>query len=188
MNDAMTIARPYAKAAFAVAKQADDVSLWLTQLGQLAEVVSVLVQDKHINDPHLSGDHMFALCMACLPEADEAFQAFLHLLISKRRLPVVPMILKWFESAHMEDQGLCEVIAESAHPLEADYIERLSRQLKQRIKREVRCTNTVNPKLLGGVRLRVGDHVMDATLRGRLDQLRQQLMDVAIPNSEKERG
>lgn len=188
MNDAMTIARPYAKAAFAVAKAADGVSDWLAQLGTLRDVVKALVQDKHINDPHLSGDHMFALCMACLPKADAAFQAFLRLLIAKRRLPVVPMILKWFEAAYMQDQGLCEVIAESAQPLDATYVDRLSKQLEQRIKREVRCVNTVNPKLLGGVRLRVGDHVMDATLRGRLDQLRQQLMDVAIPHSEKERG
>jgi len=176
MADLATIARPYAEALFSIAKPA-DLQPWLAQLHELAQVsenrdIAVLA-----NNPKLSSSDLGDVVAAAVktPLAQPVLN-FLKLLSKNHRLQTLPYIAKQFEEMKNRQESAAEIVITSAFPLEGEELKNLLDSLKKRFGgKELRPKVTVDPELIGGVSVRVGDEVLDGSIRARLSQLQNSL-------------
>jgi F-type H+-transporting ATPase subunit delta len=176
MAELSTVARPYAEALYeaAVAKGAADA--WLPPLETLAQAVAQPQIASLATDPRLSDEQKFDLISAVArsalaPELD----AFLKLAIENGRLPILPAVAAQFRRLKNDAEGTADCLIESAFELSeaqvSDLVKRLGRKFPHRLKPELR----IEPQLIGGVRVTVGDRVLDGSVRARLDAMRAQL-------------
>ncbi|MCF7982890.1 MAG: F0F1 ATP synthase subunit delta [Thiohalocapsa sp.] len=175
-GDSTTIARPYAEAAFDVAKQRGALDAWSETLATLAAIVEdpqIAVQVGNLNVPT---DAMRDLLFGIVGEGLSAeLQNLVRLLAANRRLSVLPDISRLFDQMKTADQGLRHVHVQSAYAFsEADQAE-LVRALKARFGSNVELTVEQRPELLGGIRIRADDVVIDGTVRAKLEQLSNEL-------------
>jgi len=175
-QEKITIARPYAEAVLGRAQETDTLDLWSDMLGLL----STLVQSPEISDliasPKLSRDELEA---ALLDIGDTHLSAegqnLLRMLVHNRRLPILPDIATLYEQRKRECQGALQVHVRSAYPLDAGQEKGLADALKERLRRDIEISSEQDPDLIGGVLIRVGDLVIDGSVRGHLHRLANQL-------------
>lgn len=170
--DAITIARPYAEAAFQRAAETDKLDLWSDMLGLLAAVardpgLSGLIASPKFDRTQM-GELMVEIGGGRL--SDEG-QNLVRLLASNGRLAVLPEIAECFEALKAEHQGTIDVRVTAAFPLQPAQIQSLKGALKQKFGREIRITSEQDPDLIGGIRLRAGDMVIDGSVAGQLGRL-----------------
>ena len=176
MADLATIARPYAEALFSSVKPTDFSSA-LVQLSELAQLslmpdVAVLA-----NNPKISADELSKLMNGMVKtKLDDKVNAFLRLVNQNHRLAAMPEIAAQFEVLKNQSEGAAEVIITSAFPLEGDALSSLLTSLKKRFGgKELRPTIEVDPSLIGGVRVQVGDEVIDSSVKARLATMQASL-------------
>jgi F-type H+-transporting ATPase subunit delta len=173
-----TIARPYAKAAFAVAREHNALATWSRTLQIAAALVSDERVDALITSPNVSEDQLVDLFSNLAgPEAGEndPVRNFVRLLAKNRRLGLLPDIATQFEILRSETENTATVEVTSAVALTADQQARLAAALKTRLKRDIVMTTSVDPELIGGAVIRSGDLVIDGSLKGRLARMRTEL-------------
>jgi len=107
--------------------------------------------------------------------ADEVFLNFLELLIEKHRMPVIHRIRREYDELWREENKLLEVQVTSAVELDEEVVSSLGERVGEATGRKVDLTANVEPDILGGIVLRVGNSVLDASIRNRLEQLRKQV-------------
>jgi len=175
-GDATTIARPYAEAAFARAVETDKLDLWSDILDLLAAATKDPALSGLIASPKLDKAQMTELMLDIggARLSDEG-QNLVRLLVSNRRLSVLPEIASLFEVRKAEHQGLLEVEVKSAFALQPAQEQQLAEALKKKLGREIKITSEEDPELIGGFRLRAGDMVIDASVSGQLSQLANDL-------------
>jgi F-type H+-transporting ATPase subunit delta len=177
MTELATTARPYARAAFAIAGAASQLVEWGTFLGRAA----ALVQDPQvlplIGNPRVPlselVDFLLQIATDGKPGAEQATQQrnFLHLLADNRRLKLLPEIAAQFEALRAEAEHVADVEVTSAKQLSADQASSLQAVLERRLGRAVRLHAQVDSSLVGGAIVRYGDFVVDGSLRGRIERL-----------------
>ena len=176
MAELSTVARPYAEALYAAATAKRAADSWLPLLDTLAQTVSQPQIASLAADPRLSNQQIFDLISAVArsalaPELD----AFLKLAIENGRLPTLPEVAAQFRRLKNDADGTADCLIESAFELSQaqvdDLVKRLARKFPNRLKPEVR----LEPQLIGGVRITVGDRVLDGSVQARLDAMRIQL-------------
>jgi F-type H+-transporting ATPase subunit delta len=183
MTDVITSARPYARAAFAVASKHQLLDQWQALLASLSLCVQDVQMVQLMHHPRVAQQQLLDVCLACAPaQKDEQWPHFVELLVANKRLALVPFVAKLFDRAKVDVAGELPVVIESARPLQDAYLERLLACLQKRFGCVLRPEIRQNPQLIGGVVVRAGSRVIDASLRGRLQALRQQLIGAAIPN------
>jgi F-type H+-transporting ATPase subunit delta len=111
--------------------------------------------------------------------ADERFLNFLELLAERHRLPVLPRIRREFNSLWREEKQLLPVNVTSAVELDDKLVKGIGDRIQEQTGQEVELTSEVDPEVLGGLVVRVGNLVMDATVRNRLEQIRKQVTKAA---------
>jgi len=169
MAENLTIARPYAEAAFSSADAGGKLQEWSQALHRLAMIVSDPDMHNAIGDPKVGPDQLYGLVGAGTGEALSAdAQSFVRVLIENDRLSVLPEIATLFESLKNEREGVIEAQIESAFPVDDAALAQLVADLEQRFKRKVLPQVTVDRALIGGALITVGDEVIDGTVRGRL--------------------
>jgi F-type H+-transporting ATPase subunit delta len=171
-----TIARPYAKAAFEAARDANALGGWSRGLALVAEIVADprvadLVKNPEIETTQVA-DFVLGVAGATL---DPEMQNFVRVLAANRRLLLLPEILAHYEARRAEVENTVDVEVISAIELDAAQIEKLAAALRTRLKRHVKMQNTVDRSLLGGAVIRAGDLVIDGSLKGRLERLSTEL-------------
>jgi F-type H+-transporting ATPase subunit delta len=172
MAEKATIARPYAKAAFASARQHNVLDRWSAVLATASSVV----QDERVAplllNPRVTPDQLSGLVGDISGESlDEQGRNFIATLAGNRRLGLLPEIAAMFEALRAEAENTADVYVVSAVQLNAAQKQRLSAALKKRLKREVRLHCAVDESLIGGAVVRAGDFVIDGSLKARLDRL-----------------
>jgi F-type H+-transporting ATPase subunit delta len=176
MADLATIARPYAEALFASVKPAELGSslAQLTELAQLSAMPDVAVL---ANNPKISADELSNLLSGMVKtKLDDRVSAFLRLVNQNHRLAAMPEIATQFELLKNQSEGAAEVLITSAFPLEGDTLSGLLASLKKRFGgKELRPTIEVDPSLIGGVRVQVGDEVLDSTVKAQLATMQASL-------------
>lgn len=177
MSEAMTIARPYARAAFAQAREEGQLAEWSEVLGLLRQMVSEPQLRALIGDPRFDRARLTRLLLESLPECSRSLENFLHLLVQAGRLPVLAAVCEIFESLYAQAEGLVRVQVQSAFPLTQAQHVSLAQALTRRFGGRVQLREEVDAGLIGGVVLRRGDTVIDASLRGRLQRLRTLLAE-----------
>lgn len=181
MAEKSTIARPYAKALFSLAKQQNK----LADRSALLEVAAAIVSDERVSKlltsprvlPAQLADFVGEIAGAALNgrALDEQERNFLSTLAANRRLNLLPQIADVFARLRAESENTVDVTVTSATALDSAQQQRYATALKQRLKRDIRLHYAIDPSLLGGAVLKADDLVIDGSLRGRLERLRTQV-------------
>lgn len=173
MSQALTLARPYARAAFAHAREDGRAAQWSQALGLTARIAADPQVHELLGHPQLAAGQAVALLA---PEgADEAFVRFLSLLAENRRLDLLPEIAGLFERLRAEADHVVRARITSAGPLQPAELDSLKAALRRRFGCEVEVDTAVDPSLIGGAVIDTGDVVIDGSLRGKLDRLQSAL-------------
>lgn len=172
MAELITVARPYAEAVFRLAREQSKLGAWSAFLAELASLsrhpdVAAMIADPQVADSQ---------AMALLPEflgrtLNVEEHNFLILVLQNERFAALPQVADLYESLKAAAENQYDVEVESAFPLSGDQLADLTAHLSQHLLRQITANVTVNPDLIGGVKVTVGDLVIDASLRGKLSAL-----------------
>ena len=173
MSQALTLARPYARAAFGVAREEGRADAWSQALGFSAQVASDPRVAGLLLNPQLGREQAVALLA---PQgAQESFTRFLGLLAEAGRLPLLAEVAGLFEQLRAEEQRVVRATVTSATALSADDLDKLKGALKRRFGRDVELETAVDAGLIGGAVIDAGDVVIDGSLKGKLARLQTAL-------------
>lgn len=171
MAESVTIARPYAEAIFRMAKETGALGAWSNRLQRLA----VIAQDPEMADivgnPRISADQVAQLAIALAEDNDPVLGNFIRVLAENKRLPLLPEISQLFEAAKSAEEGVREAVVQSAFPLDDAALAALMPHLEAHFKAKLAPTVVIDSDLIGGVRVAVGDQVLDASVRGKLEAM-----------------
>ena len=168
MAENVTLARPYAGAIFALADAGGELGSWSQTLAVMAVVAATPELRAATGNPNLSTDQVYGLFAgACGDLATEA-QNLTRVLIENGRLATLPEIHDIYEELKNEREGVVEAVITSAYPLDSGQLSVLVAELEKRFKRKVNPQVNVDAGLIGGVRMQVGDEVIDGSVRGKL--------------------
>lgn len=175
-GDSTTIARPYAEAAFEVAQAGKALDAWSDALTTLAAVVSDPQVAAQIGNPNLSRARLLDLIVAAAGAGLSAeVQNLVRLLAENERLAVLPDLARLFEARKTAAQGIRHIQIRSAFDLSSAERSKLQSTLKSHFGAEVELTVEKDSSLIGGVEIRADDVVIDSSVRGRLQQLANEL-------------
>ncbi|OGI37389.1 MAG: ATP synthase F1 subunit delta [Candidatus Muproteobacteria bacterium RBG_16_64_10] len=172
MAEAKTIARPYAEAAFALAREQKSLAAWSDMLALVAAVAGDGQVLRLATDPRVSHDQLLSLFLAvCGDRLNREGQNLARTLVENRRLAVLPEIVEVFEELKNVAEAHIEATVQSAFPMSPEQVRALEQGLARKLARTVTVKVMVDPALIGGTLVRAGDLVIDASVRGRLEQL-----------------
>ena len=176
MADKTTIARPYAKAAFAEGQAEGQLDAWSEALRTGAAVVADERVRQLLGDPRVTPQQLAAVVSDLAADGLSAHgRNFIATLAENGRLDCLPEISALFDGLKDEAEGVADVTVTSAAPLSAQQSDAISQALARRLKRQVRLHTEIDPALLGGAVLRSGDLVIDGSVRGRLERIARDL-------------
>jgi F-type H+-transporting ATPase subunit delta len=169
MAENVTLARPYAEAAFQLAAGSNALSAWSTALNRLAAVTANPEMEDCIGNPLLAPEQLTRLCLDVAGDALSAQQQdFVRVLVDNDRLTVLPEIAELFEDLKAGHEGVKHAEISSAFALDDAALKNLVADLERRFGCKIDATVSLDPELIGGVRIAVGDEVIDASVRGKL--------------------
>ena len=174
------IAEVYARALFEAAKDDGVLDRAREELGQFAEALD---EDRNLQvflfSPYFSSEEKKDGIRRIVSDADERVLNFLELLAERHRMPAVFRIRRIFEDLWADENKLLPVVVTSATELDAGLVEDIGKRIEEQTGRRVELASKVDPDVLGGLMVRVGNMVLDATVRNRLEQLRKQVAKAA---------
>jgi len=174
------IATVYARSLFEVALERDALDVVREQLGQLADAL----QDNRdlqvfFFSPYFSSEEKKDALGKAVTGADEAISNFLELLVEKHRMPAIFRIRREYDRLWERENRLLPVTITSAIELDSSTVDGIGKAIGDQTGRTVELTANVDPDVLGGIVLRVGNSILDASIRNRLEQLRRQVAKAA---------
>lgn len=171
MAELATIARPYAEALFQAA-QADlnGTAAWLDALAAVAANPQLL---EFAGNPKVSDEQvMEVITSSASVKLPDAGRNFLRLLVENGRLAALPEIAQQFRQLKNARSGASDAVVYSAYPIDATQLGDLAATLEKRFGRKLNLTVQEDPSLIGGVRVVVGDEVLDTSVKARLEQMK----------------
>ncbi len=170
------IAEVYARSLFEVAEESDELDVVHEQLGQFADALSANRQlAVFFFSPYFSTEEKKDGLARAVQDADPIVMNFLQALIERHRMPAIFRIRARFGELWDDAKRLLPVQVTSAVELDPATVQNIGRRIGEQTDREVELTSTVDPDILGGIILRVGNFILDASIRNRLNQLRKQV-------------
>ena len=176
MAEPATLARPYAEALFQVASRGD-----LQQASREVEALAAVATDPQLrlyaDAPKVSAAQVFDLMVSVVNQPlSDASRNLLRTVIDNGRLAVLPEIAAQFHGLVNARSGISDALVYSAFELDAAQLADLTAGLEKRFGRKLSATVHLEPELIGGVRVVVGDEVLDTSVKARLEQMRAALM------------
>jgi F-type H+-transporting ATPase subunit delta len=176
MAELSTIARPYAEALFNAAQAGGSLETWLVATDELAMLARHPQVAEVVSDPKLGDRQVFDLLTGLMKSQLPAEgKNFLQMLIDNDRLVALPEIARQFRVLKNQSEGVADCLIESAFPMNdaqvSELLSALAKKFALKLKPEVR----VDASLIGGVRVTVGDHVLDTSVKTRLAQMQAAL-------------
>ena len=175
MAENLTLARPYAEAAYQLAKNANTLAAWSGSLARLAAVTSRPEMVESIGNPRMTSDQLTTLCLDTLSDGAKTGgvlsaeqKSFVRVLVENQRLSVVSEISGLFDLLKHKHEGIKDAEITSAFALDEATLRTLVADIERRFGCQVQATVKVDATLIGGVRIAVGDEVIDASVRGKL--------------------
>ena len=170
------VAEVYARALFEVAKDQDVLDEVHDQLGEFAEALnSNRDLTRFFFSPYFSSQEKKEALGRAVTEAEPRFMSFLEALIERHRMPVLFRIRQQFERLWEEERALLPVVLTSAAPLDENTVRQIGDRVREQTGRTVELSSQVDPDILGGIVLRVGNFILDASIRNRLEKPRKQV-------------
>lgn len=172
MAELATIARPYAEALFQVAKK-HDVKAWAQSLDALALVAQDADLRQFADNPKVSSEQVFTVVTAAAKQALPAeLQNFLRAVIENSRLDALPAVVAQFHVLANAAQGVADAQIFSAYPIEPAQLADVVASLEKRFGRKLVPQVVLEPALIGGIRVVVGDEVLDTSIKARLERMK----------------
>ena len=173
MSQYLTLARPYARAAFAAASDAGQAAAWSRSLALVTRIAADPQVDALLHHPQLSSTD--AASLLAVDDAGDGFGRFIALLAANRRLPLLAEIAGLFEQLRAEAEHVVKALVTSASELPAAELESIRAGLKRRFGSEVELETAIDESLIGGAVIAAGDVVIDGSLKGKLSRLQSAL-------------
>ena len=174
MAELATIARPYAEALFkAQASDLAGTAVWLDELVAVADNADL---QQFADSPTVTESQVFDLISGVVRTAlPEAGKNFLRLVIENRRLGALPVVAQQFRALMNAQSGTADAVVYSAFPIDASALADLSATLEKRFARRLQVSVQQDESLIGGIRVVVGDEVLDTSVKARLEQMKAAL-------------
>jgi ATP synthase F1 delta subunit len=174
------IAEVYARSLFEVAKEHDVLDRVHDELGEFAEA---LEEERNLQvflfSPYFSSEEKKRGVSSIVSDADERIVNFLELLAERHRMPALFRIKREFDALWAEENKLLPVTVTSAVELDEELVKEIGERIEEQTGRKVDLSSNVDPDVLGGLMVRVGNMVLDGTVRNRLERLRKQVAKAA---------
>jgi len=183
MAENVTIARPYADAAFGLARGEGALASWLGFLDRLVAITANAEMQACVSNPNLPTDQIVGLLWDVVGELTGEQRNFIRVLVDNERLHVLPEIRNLFVVLKNEHEGVLEARIASAFPLNDATLASLKADLETRFKARIDAAVTIDPELIGGVRIAIGDEVIDASVRGKLASMAAALKNQELSNA-----
>jgi F-type H+-transporting ATPase subunit delta len=172
MAEPSTVARPYAEAAFRLADEAGALGRWSEMLTELSQVGADARVRAAVGDPKLSAAQVAGLFIAILAgKLNAEAENLVRVLAANGRLELLPEICEQFEALKNEREGVVEAQVQSAFELSDAQLRDLVQRLEKKTGRRVKARIEINRDLIAGVRVILGDKVIDGSARAQLDAL-----------------
>ncbi|MFD1382929.1 F0F1 ATP synthase subunit delta [Rhodanobacter aciditrophus] len=172
MAELKTVARPYAKAAFEVAREQGQVAEWANMLSILATATTEPKLKNALQNPAFSAqEKATALADVCSEVITEQGKSYLLSLAYNKRLTLIPAIAELFEQFKLNYEKAVDVVVTSAFPMTTEQEQTLAASLGKKLDRNVNLTSETDASLIGGVVIRTGDLIIDGSVRGKLAKL-----------------
>lgn len=176
MSERVTLARPYAEAAFSLAQERKDLGKWSQTLRLLASIVADAQMQAVIGNPRVTRERVAGLAIDIAgSQFDKEAHNFIRLLAQNQRLQLAPEIGELFDALKAEVEKTVEAEVVSAVRLDDKQIQTIAAALKKRLGREVHVQTTIDASLVGGAVIRAGDLVIDGSVTERLRALETHL-------------
>jgi F-type H+-transporting ATPase subunit delta len=172
---ATAAAKRYARAVFELAQQEDQVEEWSHRLARVRELLSDPEVAAVLTNPTIATEQREGLVATAPHLLDQESTNLARLLVESGRVGEAKAIEEEFHRLADEAAGRVHATVTTAIALEAPDRERVARELSKRLEKDVRVSVVVDPRILGGMKLQYGDHVVDASVATRLEQLRRRL-------------
>lgn len=169
-------ARRHAQAAFQIALERDELDVWREDLGQLAEALQEPSLRAFLESPRVHLEDKARVLERALEDLNPLVMNMALLLISRGRLPLLPGLVADFGRLVDEHQGMAHAEVATAVPLEPETEAALARRLGELLGKDVVLTAEVEPSLVGGLTARVGDKLIDGSIKSRFMALRGSLV------------
>jgi ATP synthase F1 delta subunit len=174
------IAEVYARALFEAAQDDGVLDRVHDELGQFADTLD---EDRNLQvflfSPYFSSEEKKQGVRRIVTDADERLLNFLELLAERHRMPALFRIRRVFDGLWADENKLLPVTVTSATELDQGLVDDIGKRIQEQTGRKVDLSSQVDPDVLGGLRVQVGNLVLDATVRNRLEQLRKQVAKAA---------
>jgi len=174
MSQSLTLARPYARAAFALARDAGRLPEWADALAFSARVAAEPTVSALLGNPALTSQQ--AVTLLAPQAADGKFSEFLTLLADNRRLPQLAEITGLYAQLRAEAEGVTQAVVTSASALSDAELATLTAALERRCGGKVQLETKIDESLIGGAVIALGDVVIDGSLKGKLARLQSTLI------------
>lgn len=175
MAEALTIARPYAEAVFKLAIEKDAnkaLSVWSDMLQLAAAVAADERIQALIGNPKVSSKRLGELLLGiCGDELNGEGRNFILLLVENGRVEILPQVSQLFEQLKTQHEGVLVAKIASAFVMSDAQLKELTAGLEAKFKRKIEAEVSVDPELIGGVKVEIGDEVLDASVRGKLEAM-----------------
>jgi len=168
-------ARRYAQAVFGLASADNTFDAWARDLERLAGLLEVPLAAKALTSPAVSPAQKLAVFRAELPDLQPRTYNLLQLLLHRERLGLLPEIARAYRQELNRSRGIATAQVTTAVPLDEAARTQLAARLSRYVNQRVELETAVDPAIIGGVVARVGDLLLDGSVRGRLEQLRRRL-------------
>ncbi|WP_035054845.1 F0F1 ATP synthase subunit delta [Andreprevotia chitinilytica] len=172
MAELITVARPYAEAVFRLAKESSTLGQWSEVLANLALIAQDQTAQDVVANPKYSATQVQQLLVSLLGgNVSNETKNLIAIVLENGRFTALAGVSELFEALKAAEEGEVEAVIESAFPLDDAQKNTLASQLSAQLHRKVAAEVTVNPDLIGGVKVTVGDLVIDASVKGKLAAL-----------------
>ena len=176
MTELATLARPYAEAAFKRAKESGDTGTWADALQFLSAVIQDADMAVIVNNPKVSSDRLLQLLLDIgQDQIGDEVKNLLKLLVQNGKLKLLPNISALYEEYKANDEGYVNVDLCSAYALTKAEQNKYVAMLEKYLNKKVNATVSVDKSLIGGIRAKAGDKVIDGSVSGQLHQLAKRL-------------
>ena len=181
------VSEVYARALFEVASERGILDVVREQLGQFVDVLSANHNlQTFFFSPYLSTEEKKDGLARLIDGAEETFMSFLETLVERHRMPEIFHIRARYEELWDVEMKRLPVEVTSAVELDGSIVRDIGERIGTQTGNKIELTSVVDPDILGGIVLRVGDFILDASIRNRLSQLRKQVGQARLPSLAKE--
>ena len=172
MAESITIARPYAEAVFKLAKEKNSLSHWSEMLSNAVQITEVAPVQELIGNPNVSASKLKEIIFNIGgSKLDGEVKNLLSVLIDNDRVTIIPRLVEMYEQLRANHEGVLEANIISAFSMSDRQLEKLVAALENKFNRKVKAKVSIDQELIGGVKIEIGDEVIDSSISGKLEAM-----------------